>query len=1093
MAGCGKSISFMSCIKMKKGLLLLVIFVSIISHYCYAQTYQFKNLSVEDGLALSTVLDIFQDSRGYMWFATNGGGVSRYDGQTFKNYGTNDSLASPYVLDIAEDEKGNIYFATNGGLSVFDGSTFKNYREADGLKSLALNEVEYDKFNKRILIGSRNGIYVFEKNRISKFSEVEDKDSLIHKAFVSVIKVVDTKTFWIGTKQNGAFLIKSGNFSNYTLSEGLTDNYVKYILPDNFGGVWISTLKGFDYLKSGKITHNNPVVPEIDEFESTVNKATFDGDGNVWFSTQAGLIYYSYKNDTSILYRNVNGLPTVLFWSILKDTENNLWFGSLDKGVFQLKNQAIYNYNRNDSISNDNIISVFCDRSNNTWVGGSNFGAYKLDKNNKLIERFSTKVSLGKLKGTIITSANVRSVLEDREKGIIYFAEESGLDIYDGKTAKNYVIEGDKFLLSLFKLKNKVLIGSQKGLQIFENDSLTKKTIASSQIKSPIWEILQLKNELYYATYDGLFKTDLNLTRIEKITAENFTDTKIRNLAVDNKNNLWIAAEKGLYRYNGKSFKLFTEEDGLSTNTIYSLLYDKGILWIGNSKGIDKLDVALFNKNLQIKIRRFNKSEGFVGDECNIGAIAKDWKGRIVFGTVKGVTVFDPALERENKVEPKTNINHLKLFFEEFDFKPYCDSINAHTGLPIHLVLPYNKNHLSFDFIGISLAAPEKVRYQFMLENSDEKWSPITDRTEAVYSNIAPGTYTFKVIACNNDGIWNSTPTTFTFTIEPPIWQRPWFIALSIIVLITGIYFFIKYRERALVQQKEKLENQVAERTHELREEKEKVEQINVEVLEQKAIIEEKNKDITDSINYAKRIQDAVLPATDAIKQGFEQSFILYRPKDIVSGDFYWYTRKGNKHFIAAADCTGHGVPGAFMSMIGTNLLNQIVMDYGVTEPGEILSSLNKNLKKAFSQSNHKFDTKDGMDIALCSYDPDKNELSFAGAQRSLYFIRNEELKEVKGTKTPIGAQTPEDFVFDNLKMTIAKGDCFYITSDGYADQFGGPDGRKFMTKKFKEIILKIHKQPMQAQHDALNKTIIDWMGTEHEQIDDELVIGFRF
>lgn len=281
------------------------------------------------------------------------------------------------------------------------------------------------------------------------------------------------------------------------------------------------------------------------------------------------------------------------------------------------------------------------------------------------------------------------------------------------------------------------------------------------------------------------------------------------------------------------------------------------------------------------------------------------------------------------------------------------------------------------------------------------------------------------------------------------------------------------------------LEQKVRERTAEVVKQKEEIERQRDEIAEQQ-------KNITDSIKYAKRIQTAILPPDEYIEQNLPDSFILYLPKDIVSGDFYWMDARDGDTFIAAVDCTGHGVPGAFMSIVGNNQLNYAVNVKGARKPAEILNELNRGVTNSLRQKRGKYSVKDGMDIALCSINQEKKKIQFAGAYNPLYFIRDGEFQKVKGDKFPIGAFLNEDLQeFSNHEIDLKKGDIVYIFSDGYADQFGGPNGRKFMYKPFRELLLDIHEKPMKEQKEILYETLTQWRGNE-VQVDDILVIGVR-
>ncbi len=266
----------------------------------------------------------------------------------------------------------------------------------------------------------------------------------------------------------------------------------------------------------------------------------------------------------------------------------------------------------------------------------------------------------------------------------------------------------------------------------------------------------------------------------------------------------------------------------------------------------------------------------------------------------------------------------------------------------------------------------------------------------------------------------------------------------------------------------------------------------NEEITHQKEIIQEKNKDITDSINYAQNIQQAILPDRDTVNNILGESFILFLPRDIVSGDFYWMHRIENGDvFFAVADCTGHGVPGAFMSMMGNDMLNKIIIDHNITDPGRALSELNNEVKKALAKNISSDKMRDGMDITLCKMTKDRSKIFYSSAMRSVYHVCGDVLNEEKGDKNPIGGNTDFDFEFETLDIEVKKGDGIFLTTDGFADQFGGAEGKKFMSKNLKEIFLKSKDETMEKQYLLLKDHFSKWKGS-FEQIDDVTVLGVR-
>ena len=310
-----------------------------------------------------------------------------------------------------------------------------------------------------------------------------------------------------------------------------------------------------------------------------------------------------------------------------------------------------------------------------------------------------------------------------------------------------------------------------------------------------------------------------------------------------------------------------------------------------------------------------------------------------------------------------------------------------------------------------------------------------------------------------------------------------WFLIFSNIFLLIGGIFYFRWANKRFRDENKNLTDKLSERAHQVMIQKWELERRNLTVSQQ-------NVEIIDSLHYARNIQTAILPKTETILQSFKDAFILYKPKDIVSGDFYFFDKIDNTVILAIADCTGHGVAGAFMSMVGSSLLHQIIGQKHLVEPAKILELLNDGIVEALKQKES--DSHGGMDIALCCIDLNTKMLTFAGANRPLYYIRNNVADALKPDKLPIGGFRPdEDRVFTQQTLQIEDNDIIYVYSDGYADQFGGVQGKKIMTKKFKELLLSIHQLPMKEQEKTLDEYFESWRG-RYEQVDDVLVAGIR-
>jgi serine phosphatase RsbU (regulator of sigma subunit) len=560
---------------------------------------------------------------------------------------------------------------------------------------------------------------------------------------------------------------------------------------------------------------------------------------------------------------------------------------------------------------------------------------------------------------------------------------------------------------------------------------------------------------------------------------------------------MWFGTDEGgVSKFNGKEFVSYTEKDGLSNNRVWGMLQDmRGNIWLGTENGITKINPK---KNQGTpEFATYDISDGFLGSDVVQNSVFQDSRGYIWWGTGKMLTRYDPSQDISDNLAPVMHLKNIKLHFENISWDKIKSSEEASKKfsgvnfsslskwypIPENLSLPYNQNHLTFNYVGINFKSQNKILYRYQLEGLEDKWTPVTNKTEAVYGNLPPGNFTFNVKALNKDGVWSDV-LSYAFVIRPPWWQTWWFRIFAVLFIIAGIVITFRVRMAALRKRQKELEETVIERT--------------AEVVQQKELVEEKQKEIVDSINYAKRIQLSILPPQDEMKEALKDYFVLYKPKDIVSGDFYWMVSV--KHsttlrplaVVAAVDCTGHGVPGALMSIISNTLLNQTTKNADINSPAEALSYLNTELPKNLKAQQKGEIIRDGMDIIMCAFDFEKCTVDFAGANNSIYIFTNNELKEIKADKQAISGSTDEiKKPYTNHKLQLQKGDVVYLFTDGYADQFGGPKGKKFKHKQLEQILVDIAHLPMEEQKRILNTRFEEWRGAL-EQVDDVTAIGVR-
>lgn len=1029
-----------------------------------AQTINLNQFGIEEGLPQSSIYTMLQDKEGNIWVGTMSG-VSKYNGLGFENFNKKDGISENRVVSSFLDKDGNIWFGHwSGGITKYD-ATKKQFQE------ILPGNIEIKK-NILCIFQDKNGTIWFGTDGHGLLKMENGQFTQIKEAGNSVTTLAETKdgTLWIGSSI-GLFTNKSGKISPY--NGELPSQSVRSLLVDSKGNIWVGTTdKGV-----AKISPNGTKIYNLSHGLSYDNVRVIFEDikGNIFIGTYGGgvskylpqLEANNYKGPLFQTISSRHGLSNDRVLSIIQDREKNIWIGTY-LNLNQYFDEQFEIYGSNEGLENSLVWSVIQDSKGNFWVGTEG-GLFTSPAPSEGRGMAFTRIT-GK-GGEIL---NTSALYEDRKGNIWYSNFGKGISRYNPITKKTdhftaeknglpvneiYTISGDK--------DGNIWIGTNKG-GLLKFDINTEKfeqfTTADGIGSDQIYTIYRdSKNRMWFGMLSG------NLTFNDGSGFKTFSDKDgypskfTLCITEDDNGNLWFGTfDMGIYRYDGKSFKSYTTNEGLSSNTPFLLVSDnKNNLWIGTGLGVDKFNLK------DETFKHYEKEDGFLGVEINPNAVCKDNDGAIWFGSIIGLVRYNSKFEKNNEIEPITTIRNPRLFFEERE-------------IPEDRVFNWYENHFTFDFIGTSLTNPKRVKYKYMLEGIDTTWSPVTRANFVTYPDLKPGHYTFKVKSCNNDGVWNKEPVTYSFTITPPFWQTTWFWSISAITGLLFIIVFIKWRERKLRKENMILEQKVAERTETIRKQ-------NVE-------LEKKNKKITDSIDYAKRIQEAVFVSRETLcKYPFEH-FLLFKPKDIVSGDFYWSYERGNKIWLAAADCTGHGVPGAFMSLIGYNLLNYAVKEMGLFKPSDILNELRKLVQETLASPSNETSVKDGMTIALVCIDKAEHSIEFAGSYNGMYLIRNGNLEEYKADRIPIGhsEHESENGFFTNHKIQIKKGDIIYLFSDGYADQPGGPQKKKFFYAPFKQLLTDIHTQPMDEQRKKLEATIIEWMG-DREQVDDITVFGIRF
>lgn len=1061
------------------------------------QQYQFTNYDVRDGIPNSNINAILQDSRGFVWVGTQSG-CAIFDSYSWKTNKQLQEINSP-VVDIYEDTDNSIWFATiDKGAYKYNGIELLNYSSPQ-IEIIAICSDNED----HIWIATKNdGIFkIIDENTLNLNKQEQPLNSMLDLSKFEIFDMINDYegNIWIGTNK-GLYKFDGFSIEAFTLFDGLPHNKVLRIFEDKQHKIWFSTPRG--------IVNYNYDRFQVFNQQFGLNSSKFkaisqDIFGNMWFGGENGINIFNGEKIEHIT--SLNGLVDDHINIIQLDQSGNMWIGTEYGGLSMFADNFFSKFTIQDGLLSNQIFSLSVDLEDNIFIG-------TLDGINYIKSKELTHSNFNKLNLNVNTS----TIYIDK-KNRKWLGTNIGLFLYDNEFTK-FIGNDSSFVYTILEdSRNQIWVGKKNGIyQIVERNS--EFDLVKHSSISVICSYKDQLGNLWFGSFDkGLLKLEDNkLKEIQILERE----IKINTIASDQNGNLWCGTE-----YNGVLilkknennewliYKSLNPETGLQASTINSLLfYEKNNCVIGTNRGILKLSFdSIYNIINQKKIG-ISKESSIM--ETSRNAIAQSKGGKIIIGTLNGLVLYNPFQEEFNIKPPTTHITKIKIDHEDIDWEnsEYSEGKEIWFDVPKELVLPPDVNHITIEFTGINFKSQNQVKYQWKLSPLEVKWSPPSDKTEVSYPELPSGNYTFKVNAINEDGTASITPTVFKFIIEAPFYKSLWFI-ISLILLIGGIGLAIfKIRTEKLKRDKYKLEVEVAKRTQQLLKEKRIVEEKNKKIKQQAEeletqteklfqynnILQNQNRDITDSINYARTIQKAVLGPSKNIRNILPKSFILYCPKDIVSGDFYWYSKHEQYIYIAAADCTGHGVPGAFMSIIGYNLLKELIASNVEKTASELLSMLNIQMLELLSKHNKDGFSKNGMDIALCRLDIKNSELNFAGAMRPLYFLEKENssrIKVIKGDRHGIGYESQDysKINFTDKFIDIKKGDRCYIFTDGYIDQFGGQHDKKYLGKRFRKNLIELYNTPIDENKSELYKSFVNWKGLKGEQTDDILIIGLEF
>jgi len=780
-------------------------------------------LNVEQGMNASYVYSILEDKRGNMWFGTNGGGVSKYDGESFTHFTENEGLSNDTVWSIMEDKHGNMWFGTlGGGVSKYDGESFTHFTENEGLSNNRVLSILEDKSGNLWFGTDGGGVSKYDGESFTHFTEKEGLRSN------NVYSILEDKNgnLWVGTNGGGVSKYDGESFTHYTENEGLRSNSVWSILEDKSGNLWFGSWEG------GVSKYDGESFTHFTENEglrsNSVLSIAEDKSGNLWFGTFGGGVS-KYDGESFTHYAENEGLSNNRVFSIAEDKSGNLWFGTVGGGVSRYNGESFRYFTEKEGLSNISILSIAEDKGGNLWFGTLDSGVSKYD--GESFTHFTENEGL--------SDNSVRSILEDKSGNLWFGTWDGGVSRYDGESFTHFTEKqglSNNTVLSILEDKSGNLwFGTlEGGVSRYDGESFRHFTEKQGLSNNSVLSLLEdKKGNLWFGTWGG----GVNKYDGESLThfteKEGLGNDNVRSIVEDKSGNLWFGTlGGGISKYDGESFTHFTEKEGLSHDRVLSIMEDNNDnIWVSTERGLTQIVAAHEpvegpmdgisvppTRTGTPTVQVFGKQDGLKGLHFFANSVLLDSKNRAWWGSVDGLGMLDLNTFQMSQNPPVMYLKQLEVNEEFIDYRNISDSqgkiirfsgVEPFTNYPLNLQLPYNKNHLTFYFAAIDWSAPHKVGYSHRMLGLDNNWSTPAQEAKVDYRNLSFGNYTFQIKAIGESGEW-SEPFEYAFTIRPPLWHSWWAYVIYgflLLVLIRRVHIFQKAstirKERERSQKKE--------------------------------------------------------------------------------------------------------------------------------------------------------------------------------------------------------------------------------------------------------------------------------------------------
>ena len=1023
-----------------------------------------------------------------------------------------------FVLHIKENKIENIplhsvkpttIFLQNNTLHLIttEGSIFMlNNNQLQETGEKVDNEIIICAFNLNdsvsIIGTSENKIYKFNGKQLSEIKI--SANAYLKNNYISNGIALNTETYALSTLGGGCIVIDAKSDSTIiTLNyqTGLADEEVLYLSTDKSAGLWMVHGRGISCANLALPLKRFNVYPGLSGRPVDVALV----NNTLYIATTQGVFYLDTVRNIEEIRRTVVRKPQPSSSDNQQNFNENL-------------NEENNDFTNNNQDDNEEEVSENQNNNNNSLSNRINRLLRRIKKDDEKTTEVTDSVQNNQTTPETNNTTNTENenIEEISEEEILQ--QEVVVEENQQTSENNYLLQSIPFVFRKIEA-----------------------------IETKCTGFINLNNDLYVSSFTGLYKIS------NKVATPLLANTNISCMVLsNNKTELLLGSQKSLFSFNLTSGEI--AETLLPLNTpVYSILQTgDGSIWATGIGKICKIenDTAIqvnLPKNSNDKIYCFLRNDSILFTSRNNTFLIENndvkylhhnefaqiiQNNNILWGKTENYwTQINQPTTQENfitnslkfftRIETICEINGTywviadnELFnilktensqmFQPFIQVAHITNSNNDTLNNQTVELEHYNNSLIINLFAPFYPKSETTEYLFYIEGLSKPWTMQGANPEISLPFIPAGKHKMHIKATNIFGA-QSNEIVLQISVNKPIWREAWFYIVLSSIIFLAVFFVGYFRRKMLKAEKKRLEEIVMERTHEILEQKEEIEvqaqhlqEVNEQLNARKNELEDKNNKITASINYASRIQQALLPPIDEIQKHFAEVLIYFHPRDIVSGDFYWFSDISEQHskdetiYIAAADCTGHGVPGALMSMLGISFLNKIVNEKSISKTNEILNRLRDNIINSLKQNPKERQARDGMDIAICAYKPQTKKLFFSGAHNSLYHIRNNELNEIKGDKMPAAVFTTME-EFTAHEVDIQQNDIVYLFSDGYHDQLGGDKRTKFMKKNFRELILNIHQLDMKTQYTMLDQKMKEWMQKGENQTDDMLIIGLRF